>query len=226
MDIAKLIGDNKTLQALQALIDSNIPDAILLKAQYENGMKQFNMGTIDHGEWMRVQARVNWAALELAKKVKEPIIETGSAPIVSVHALESWLRSVMVKNKRRNETLYTRANTLLDKYRAYQDQKSETPTYDPANRRFDGIIQEMRALKTEIEESAKDDLEKVVDRIQSLISDRVPTWGSLQEAYNLAVGRGMKNEKVERVLLAQPADEEAHIDVTEAIEDFLTTLAK
>jgi len=224
-DIAKLIGDGKTLQALQALIDANMPDAILLKAQYENGQKQFSMGTIDYGEWTRVQARVNWAAQELAKKIKDPIVTTSAVPIVSVHALESWLRAIIAKNKRRNEDLYNKANTLLEKYRKYQDQKAETPTYDPANRRFDGIIQEMRAFKAEIEESAKDDLEGTVDRIQSLISDRVPTWGSLQEAYNLAVGRGMKSEKAERILLAQPADDEARIDVAELIEDFLTSIA-
>lgn len=63
--IQQLIAVGQTKDALNLLVQMN-PDALLLQAQYNNGEKQFNLGLIDFGEWGRIQARVNFAALEMA----------------------------------------------------------------------------------------------------------------------------------------------------------------
>jgi len=63
--IQQLIAAGQTKDALHLLVQMN-PDALLLQAQYNNGEKQFNLGLIDFGEWGRIQARVNFAALEMA----------------------------------------------------------------------------------------------------------------------------------------------------------------
>lgn len=63
--IQQLIAVGQTKDALHLLVQMN-PDALLLQAQYNNGEKQFNLGLIDFGEWGRIQARVNFAALEMA----------------------------------------------------------------------------------------------------------------------------------------------------------------
>ena len=63
--IQQLIAAGQTKDALQLLVQIN-GDALLLQAQYNNGEKQFNLGLIDFGEWQRIQARVNFAALEMA----------------------------------------------------------------------------------------------------------------------------------------------------------------
>jgi hypothetical protein len=65
--IQQLIAAGQTKEALQLLVQIN-GDALLLQAQYNNGEKQFNLGLIDFGEWQRIQARVNFAALEMAGK--------------------------------------------------------------------------------------------------------------------------------------------------------------
>ena len=46
------------------------PDAILLQARYNQGKKQYNMGLIEFGEWSRIQAQINYAALELSGSAK------------------------------------------------------------------------------------------------------------------------------------------------------------
>lgn len=65
--IQQLIAAGQTKDALQLLVQIN-GDALLLQAQYNNGEKQFNLGLIDFSEWQRIQARVNFAALEMSGK--------------------------------------------------------------------------------------------------------------------------------------------------------------
>ncbi len=63
--IQSLIANNQTEDALALLAKSN-GDALLLQAQYNSGKKNFNLGLIDFSEWQRIQARVNYGALEMA----------------------------------------------------------------------------------------------------------------------------------------------------------------
>lgn len=65
--IQQLIAAGQTKDALNLLVKLN-GDALLLQAQYNQGEKNFNLGLIDFSEWGRVQARVNFAALEMAGK--------------------------------------------------------------------------------------------------------------------------------------------------------------
>lgn len=74
--IQQLIANGQTKEALNLLTQIS-GDALLLQAQYNNGEKQFNLGLIEFSEWGRIQARVNFAALELAAKSK-PASGTGT----------------------------------------------------------------------------------------------------------------------------------------------------
>ena len=65
--IQQLIANGQTKDALLLLVQLN-GDALLLQAQYNNGEKQFNLGLIEFSEWQRIQARVNFAALEMVGK--------------------------------------------------------------------------------------------------------------------------------------------------------------
>jgi len=67
--IQQLIATGQTEEALQLLVQTK-PDAILLQARYNQGKKQYNMGLIEFGEWSRIQAQINYAALELAGSAK------------------------------------------------------------------------------------------------------------------------------------------------------------
>ncbi len=66
--IQSLIANNETEEALTLLAKLN-GDALLLQAQFNNGKKNFNLGLIDFSEWQRIQARVNYGALEIAGKL-------------------------------------------------------------------------------------------------------------------------------------------------------------
>lgn len=65
--IQQLIANGQTKDALLLLVQIN-GEALLLQAQYNNGEKQFNLGLIEFSEWQRIQARVNFAALEMVGK--------------------------------------------------------------------------------------------------------------------------------------------------------------
>lgn len=67
--IRKLIANGNTEDALELLLQCGMTDALLLQSQFNNGKKNFNMGLVEHSEWQRIQARVNFAALELANKL-------------------------------------------------------------------------------------------------------------------------------------------------------------
>lgn len=67
-DIHQLIASGQTEEALSKLSKFH-PDVILLQARYNQGKKQYNMGLIEYKEWQRVQAQINYAALEIAGKL-------------------------------------------------------------------------------------------------------------------------------------------------------------
>lgn len=86
--IQQLIAAGQTKEALQLLVQIN-GDALLLQAQYNNGEKQFNLGLIDFGEWQRIQARVNFAALEMAGKGGTNLPVADHAPKQTVTGISS-----------------------------------------------------------------------------------------------------------------------------------------
>lgn len=67
--IQQLISEGRTEEALTLLAKHN-GDAVLLQARYNQAKKQQNMGMLDFSEWSKVQAQVNYAALEMAGQVK------------------------------------------------------------------------------------------------------------------------------------------------------------
>jgi len=67
--IQQLISEGHTEDAL-ALLAQHTGDALLLQGRYNAGKKQYNMGMIEFGEWSRIQAQINYAALEMAGSIK------------------------------------------------------------------------------------------------------------------------------------------------------------
>lgn len=67
--IQKLIANGNTDEALELLLQCGMDDALLLRSQFNNGKKNFNLGLVEHSEWQRIQARITYSALELASKL-------------------------------------------------------------------------------------------------------------------------------------------------------------
>ena len=67
-EVSRLVSEGRTEEALLLLLKYN-SDAVLLQARYKQAKKQQNMGMLDFSEWSKVQAQVNYAALEMARLI-------------------------------------------------------------------------------------------------------------------------------------------------------------
>jgi hypothetical protein len=76
--IQELISLGKTEEALE-LLEQLTNDAILLQSRFNGAKKQYGMGLIDFSEWSRIQAQINYAALEMMNSVKDPKKGKGTA---------------------------------------------------------------------------------------------------------------------------------------------------
>jgi len=72
-NIKHLIATGQTEEALSHLAKF-YPDTILLQARWNQGRKQYNMGLIENREWIRIQAQINYAALEIAGKLPVVVV--------------------------------------------------------------------------------------------------------------------------------------------------------
>ncbi|MBL7808655.1 MAG: toll/interleukin-1 receptor domain-containing protein [Saprospiraceae bacterium] len=77
--IQELISLGKTEEALEQL-EQLTSDAILLQARYNGAKKQYNMGLIEFSEWSRIQAQINYSALEMVNTVKWTTSVTSHGP--------------------------------------------------------------------------------------------------------------------------------------------------
>jgi hypothetical protein len=67
--IQELISLGKTEEALEQL-EHLTSDAILLQARYNGAKKQYSMGLIEFSEWSRIQAQINYSALEMVNTLR------------------------------------------------------------------------------------------------------------------------------------------------------------
>jgi hypothetical protein len=81
--IQQLIAEGHTEEALRLLVQAN-PDAILLQSQFYGAKKQYSLGVLEFAEFGRIQARVNFAALEMASKLPsdaKPVNQPAHNPV-------------------------------------------------------------------------------------------------------------------------------------------------
>ncbi len=93
--IQELISLGKTEEALQ-LLESLTSDAVLLQARFNGGKKQYNMGLIDFSEWSRMQANVNYAALEMLNSVKGGGVSSTATQPLAAPPPPKWLQILML----------------------------------------------------------------------------------------------------------------------------------
>jgi hypothetical protein len=67
--IQKLIAAGRLEEALE-LLAKMTDQAILLQARFADGKRQYNTGQLTFNEWAQVQAKVNYAALEMVNQAK------------------------------------------------------------------------------------------------------------------------------------------------------------
>ncbi|MEI7587178.1 TIR domain-containing protein, partial [Runella sp.] len=67
--IQKLIAAGRLEEALE-LLAKMTEQAILLQARFADGKRQYNTGQLSFSEWSQVQAKLNYAALEMLNQAK------------------------------------------------------------------------------------------------------------------------------------------------------------
>lgn len=226
MNIQQLIQLGKIDAALMLLPQTT--ETIMLTSRYNALKRNSNLGLITFQEAAMQQNQIVNAILNLASD--STISSTSSIPISRPTVVgdfnESALIGIVANNKRRRIEIAEEAQKILNDYRSYKDQKAQTPTFDPANRRFKALQEAANQLINRLETEKENDLVKTVERIAALLEAPIPTYEELNEAYNLACGRGFKKTYIEQQLQNRPDDEEVRIIIAEEIEGFAASLGK
>ncbi len=87
--IQALIGAGRLEEALNELVKV-VPDAILLKGQYNAAKRENSLGLLDGEDWRRTLARLNNAALELVRNLDNTASTTPPAPQRPVSAVPKF----------------------------------------------------------------------------------------------------------------------------------------
>lgn len=226
MNIQQLIQLGKIDVALTLLPQTT--ETIMLTSRFNALKRNSNLGLITFQEAAMQQNQIVNAILNLASD--STISSTSSIPISRPTVVgdfnESALIGIVANNKRRRIEIAEEAQKILNDYRSYKDQKAQTPTFDPANRRFKALQEAANQLINRLETEKENDLVKTVERIAALLEAPIPTYEELNEAYNLACGRGFKKTYIEQQLQNRPDDEEVRIIIAEEIEGFAASLGK
>ena len=226
MNIQQLIQLGKIDAALMLLPQTT--ETIMLTSRYNALKRNTNLGMITFQEAALQQNQIVNAILNLASD--STISSTSAFPVSRPTVVgdfnEAALIGIVANNKRRRIEIAEEAQKILNDYRSYKDQKAQTPTFDPANRRFKALQEAANQLINRLETEKENDLVKTVERIAALLEAPIPTYEELSEAYNLACGRGFKKTYIEQQLQNRPDDEEVRIIIAEEIEGFAASLGQ
>ena len=87
--IFQLISNNRTEEAVILLATTGSNEAILQQSRYNNGKRNYNMGTIDFGEQTRIQNQINKSLLELANDLDDNTKITNVVINVTIESKEN-----------------------------------------------------------------------------------------------------------------------------------------
>lgn len=189
--------------------------------------RDVRMGVITHEQATRTRNQIRHAILNSAD-ISEQDLSNAITPVrvaqPRTEAPEVVLKTIILQNKRRREDIANQARDILSRLQAYQNEKDLSAAFDPSGRRYKAIMEDFNSLSDMLNEAKGDDIEAIVGRIKSLISETIPTYDQLDEAYRLASGRGMKSEYIDRTLNNRPSDNDARISIAELIEEFIENI--
>ena len=213
--IRNLVSANRLKEAAE-LIDGN--DGALLLSRISNANRQVTLGLVSNSESTVIFNQIRAAILSHCESAER------YSPQKSHTHIMSTLQQIISDNRRRRPEIADEAQSILNDYRAYSDAKAANSSHDPAGRRYKAIQEAEAQLIKRIEDEKDNSLEQTIDRINAYLTEAVPGYENLKEAYKLASGRGMKNQWIEDQLREQPDDKETKIDIAEKIEMFISKI--
>lgn len=218
--IQNLVARNKLAAAID-LIGGD--ESTMLHSRLNAINREVRLGIVSRDKASMEYNRIVYSILECAGIDENPVVSS-SIPVQS-ESPEFTLNKIIIENKRRRPEIAIKASDILNEIRAYNDNKVQQPSFDPTGRRYRVLMDKVKDLRDSVSEAKGNSLEAIVDKINSLISDNIPSYDKLQEAYKLAVGRGMVDNHVKTILENQPDDDEARITVATAIELFIANIS-
>lgn len=223
--IQALIGRGRVKEAIEILVQKDVDNALLLSSRYSRLCGEKNRGVINEKDASVESNCIVNSILESAKlHFGGTIVTSPRYTPQSSGEFSSTLTQIVRENFRRNPAIANESQAILDEYRGWQDARSKNATFDVANRRLNLIKEKAESLIKRLSKRQEDAKVNTVERIAKLLTDPVPSYLQLQEAYTLACGRGFKSSYIEQQLQSKPSDKEVRITITEKIEQFAATI--
>ena len=140
------------------------------------------------------------------------------------YSVEKRLDEICRDNIRSDFNIYSDASSWRDRIRKYKDSITDDKSYDVRRIEYNELMSNINSFFTLVENSEIIDSVLFISNVRKLLSQRIPTWDNILEAYRLVCGRGFVNEWVEKQINNRPNDVTVNIKITSMIEDFLATL--
>lgn len=220
MTIQSLIANGNLKGAIQELINRGEQTGILLMTRYHHAMEENMLGVVTNSEHTRKLNQITHAILSMAGEDTSFVEVAASTKIQGGDLDEKALLKIAYNNKRRRPEIAKEANKILSDYRNWKDEKTLSPSFDPVGRRLRLIQQNAQKLLAKLTIEKENSLEKIIERMATLLKEPVPNYNDLEEAYKLASGRGFVSSWVANQLKQKPDDTEVRITIAEKLEAF------
>lgn len=197
---------------------------ILLKSRYVSNNNDWLSGILTSDEFNREKAKISHSILSITNLSNSFIKPVETPNQVTSSYEESRLTEIIIQNKRRRPEIAEEAQLILNEFTKHKQTKNVDNSYDITNRKLKSIIERFDSLNIQLNELKEQSLEETVERIKELISETIPSWSNLAEAYILCNSKGMIDTYVVSQINNKPEDDDAKINVAEKIELFLSKI--
>ena len=197
----------------------------LLLSRWNKNEKDDGLGLLDKRDYDKERNRVVNALISLGTEAGLCPKDTTAKPETPQNRSdgaidENLLVNAIRENWRRRPDFTERIKKFMEEYAAYKLKTQTEPTFDVAKRRLAIFKDAYKTILAELGAKKEDDLVSFVEKIDTLLSDLLPSYKKLEEAYKLVCGRGFVDEWVERQLKNKPADNDTIIEIADRIQAF------
>lgn len=210
-------------QALEMLNQSE--EQLLLLSRWNRLSKQQMIGTISDSEARTEKNRIISAAQQLyADQMKLQPTNLGIASYASPEANGQGLSTLYRHYKRRDTELAEVISQLIADFSNYETAKIKDRSFDVSGRRLKALKQRESEIVAKHKSLQSNSREEKVEKIKALITDPVPSYQGLSEAWAICQGLGMNSPWIAEALQNEASDSEVNIRIAESIEDFIAVL--
>lgn len=228
--LKNLVTKGLFLEALDGLDEfKNLAnDVAMLRARVNALNTKVRLNTINNSEYNIDRNRILQAILSLIDEAfgSSAVISQGFEGFVDTDQNNYRLRllKIIKDNERKNVDITDTAKDYLKKYTDYFDAKALRKFFDRDGSLLMELNKNLDALEDSLTKLVNKDVDKFIDNVMSIISEAIPDWSAIDQAYTLCVGRGFSNKYIDMIILKKSNDNEAKLKAVGLIEEFLESL--